>query len=648
MLIIFPLISFIIFFLIFSKLNYCWRSSTLLTALVWSLISTVFTEILSAFKLLNFNEILGLWICTIIGSSLIYVQLSPVQISPPKSERQKTPPILIGLLGGIVFIFAVIGLIAIISPPNNWDSMTYHMSRVVHWMQNQSLAHYPTYYPPQLFHPPGAGITILHFQILSGGDHFANLVQWFSAIGSAIGVSLIAKQLGADGRGQIFAAVFSATIPMGILQASSTQNDYVVCFWVICFVYYVLLELSADIRQSQPLKVGATLGIALFTKTTAYIFCFPFFLWWMIAGIKRWRVKIWQPLLIIIVVAIAINIGHYWRNFELFGSPIGATPQYAQHYQVKIFTVATFLSNVIRNLSLHVGTKISFLNGLMMAGVNFLHRLLGIDTNDPRISWWGEDKFYIPGLSFNENNAGNPIHLILILAAIAIFLRRQQLRKQPQLAIYITAIIGAFLIICLMLKLQPWQSRHHLTLFVLFAPFIGIVFANLSHRQIVNYLACSLILLSLPWVFNNKFRPIIGNQNIFNTSRNDLYFTNRPRLIEPYNQAVNFIKSQNCQNIGLSFWNDNAWEYPFWVLLSEKIKPAPSIENVTARNNITSIKLEIPPYSTFDPCAIIYFQSNKIPGKSISQNLVIKNQIYVESWSFPPLRVLLKKSRDGT
>ncbi|MCS7249274.1 MAG: hypothetical protein NZ840_13700, partial [Anaerolineales bacterium] len=44
-------------------------------------------------------------------------------------------------------------------------------------------------------------------------------------IGAALGVSSIAEQLGAGVWGQLFAAVLSASIPMGILQGSSTQND---------------------------------------------------------------------------------------------------------------------------------------------------------------------------------------------------------------------------------------------------------------------------------------------------------------------------------------------------------------------------------------------------------------------------------------
>lgn len=116
-------------------------------------------------------------------------------------------------------------LLLIVSPPNNWDSMTYHMSRVAHWIQNHSVAHYPTYNLPQLFHPPFNSFTIMHLQILSGRDTFANLVQWWAMIGSIIGTSLIAKQLGAKERGQILAAVFCATLPLGILKEKKETID---------------------------------------------------------------------------------------------------------------------------------------------------------------------------------------------------------------------------------------------------------------------------------------------------------------------------------------------------------------------------------------------------------------------------------------
>ena len=125
--------------------------------------------------------------------------------------------------------------------------MTYHMSRVAHWIQNQSVAHYPTNIPRQLELAPWAEFTVTHFQLLTGGDRLANSVQWFSMAGSLLGVSLIAQQLGAGVVGQVLAVVFAATIPMGILQGSSTQNDYVVTFWLICVAYYTLSVIKQEL-----------------------------------------------------------------------------------------------------------------------------------------------------------------------------------------------------------------------------------------------------------------------------------------------------------------------------------------------------------------------------------------------------------------
>ena len=43
---------------------------------------------------------------------------------------------------------------------------------------------------------------------------------------------LIARELGAERRGQIMAVVVCATLPTGILQASSAKNEWVLTFWL--------------------------------------------------------------------------------------------------------------------------------------------------------------------------------------------------------------------------------------------------------------------------------------------------------------------------------------------------------------------------------------------------------------------------------
>ena len=143
-------------------------------------------------------------------------------------------------------------------------------------------------------------------------------------VGSIVGVSLLAK---APARrlsgGRFFAAVVCATIPMGILQGSSTQTDYVVSFWLVCFVYFVMLLTKKD-NLFYTLATGAALGLAILTKATAYLFAFQFLL---LLGLSSARQRNGRRRMLYIglalVAAFVANFGHYARNYDLYGSPLG-------------------------------------------------------------------------------------------------------------------------------------------------------------------------------------------------------------------------------------------------------------------------------------------------------------------------------------
>ena len=140
--------------------------------------------------------------------------------------------------------------------------MTYHMPRIVHWLRNHSVAFYPTNDLRQLSLQPWAEYAMLQLHALAGGDWFDNLVQWFSMTGCVIGVSLIAEMVGATPSGQVLAALFCATIPEGILEASGAKNDYSLCFWLVCLVYYLLAFRRAG-TLGNALGIGGALGTCL-------------------------------------------------------------------------------------------------------------------------------------------------------------------------------------------------------------------------------------------------------------------------------------------------------------------------------------------------------------------------------------------------
>ena len=505
--IILPLLSFVLLFLIQNNRldkgedgnRSCWRNSFLSASVIWALLVTISTELLSIFHAITFGWLVFVWGLIALILLIIFFSL-PNKIQQVESLKiVKLSPFDTLSLCGIAFIVLTTVMIAIISPPNTWDSMTYHMSRVVHWMQNQSVLHYPTHIQRQLFLSPWAEFSIMHFQILIGSDRFANLVQWFSMVGSLIGVSLIAKQQGASLRGQIMAALIVATIPMGILQSSSTQTDYVVSFWLVCFVYF-LVKAKKDSNMINSLYTGASLGLAVLTKATAYFYAFPFMVWFGLSEWRRLRWRLWKPFVIILTIALSINVCHYARNIDLYNSPISDAP-YRDMNSNEVINLSSIISNSVRNISLHIGAPSIHVNKFLETAVNHLHRLLGIDINDQRTTFLNE-KFNIL-FSFHEDAAGNLVHLVLILLALFLFLLMREQMKSLKLGYYPIALAFGFLLLCIFIKWTPWHSRYHLPLFVLCSTFVAITLSHVLWQKITNSIIIILLLLALPFVFNN-------------------------------------------------------------------------------------------------------------------------------------------------
>ena len=547
------------------------------------------------------------------------------------------------LLLSVGLIVIAIALIAIVAPPNNWDSMNYHMTRVVHWIQNQSVAHYPTSYTPQLYQNPWSEFAILHWQILSGVDYFANLVQLFSMVGCIVGNSLIAQQLGADLRGQVFTAVVSATIPMGILQASSTQNDYILAFWVVCLAYYVIKTVQHGKQTTWDiyLLLAGSLGLAILTKGTAYFYIFPFLVWLTLSQIRYLRWQVWKPAVIVAIIAICINISHWLRNYNLFGSPLGEP----NDYKNEILGINVLISNILRNIALHIGTPIGIINAINHKIIQIIHTFIGIADNDPRTTFLTKN-FFVPGtwstfgFTGNENSAGNFLHILLIFTCIIIFIFKKEFRRQSQVTVYLITVLGTFVVFCYLVKWQPWHSRLHLSWFVLTSPFIGLLLSQLNRKKLINYLAVFLILSSLPWVFLNRYRPLIGSNNIFQASRIEQYFINRPHLFQPHSQAVEFLKTKQCDDIGLAFEND-AWEYPFWIMLQENQGRKFHLQHINVTNK-SAIKENLYPYIDFEPCGVIYIKPRQNKQDN-QQEIKFEDQTFVKEWDSQYVAVFLEK-----
>ena len=249
---ILPISAFILLFLLLSHNGAKQGKSYITSLLLWGILISVATEGLSLIGALSQTGVLIFWISINLILVGLFIKLRVDVLAQIKIIYQallSEGPILIP----VILISVITLVIAILSAPNFWDAITYHLSRVAHWAQNGSINHYITNDARQLVLPPFPEFVILHFYLLMGADLFANLLQWFSMVSSAIIVFLLAKQLGGKQMGRSFAAIVAITIPFGILQATSVQSDYILAMWslVIILVFPVAVtKISASLTTS--------------------------------------------------------------------------------------------------------------------------------------------------------------------------------------------------------------------------------------------------------------------------------------------------------------------------------------------------------------------------------------------------------------
>ncbi|VVB51863.1 Dolichyl-phosphate-mannose-protein mannosyltransferase [uncultured archaeon] len=609
--------SFLLLYLFFRPLTSGWRQALLSAAVSYGVIAVVIVEALSAVGLLALPGFLLSW--------TLVVAVAAIKIHKTRWDgipKLRIPRDQIILLTAVGLLVAAVGAAAIFAPPNTWDSMTYHMSRVAHWTQNQNINHYPTAILRQIYSTPAAEFLLLNVYILCGGDSFVNLIQWASMIGCIIGITLIAKQLGIPQRGQVFTAVFCATIPMGLLEGSSTQTDYVTSFWVVCAAYYILrLKNFSKPSFADISAAAASVGMAFLTKPTAYLAVPPFILLYLIFS-RHTRLERVRNVCLILLIAVLISSGHIARNFVLFGTSFSP-------YSISIngkYGVNVFASNLLRTAALHLGaTPFPAVNGLVNQTVYALHDAINTDVND-RQTTYGSTRFAVSYV-FHEDLSGNPFHLLLALCAIAYLTLRHRRRE---LLTYLAAVVLGFLLFCFFLKWSPWNSRLHLSFFVLFSPVVGFVLADFRSRNVGFAVCLALVVFAVPYVLWNASRPLYGERTVFNVPREAQYFANQMVIAVPYRGAADFIASRGCSDVGLLVREDD-YEYPLWVLLSERIKGGLRIEHVALAKDNPSVKLQ----KDFTPCAVFSVRF-KDPV------LFVQSVKYVPGWSSQPVAVYVK------
>ena len=603
MLTILPVLAYVGLLLLVGNLQreWEWRRCLLRAAVLWGTYLVVVTEGLSLLRGVTPTNLALAWGLAIlaVAARLTLLKRRAGLLRRPRIAFPASIFERLALLG-LLAILSLTALVAWLTPPQTWDSLNYHMSRVAHWAQERSVEPFATGIEIQNSMPPAAEFAVLHFYVLSGGDRLANFVTWFAMLGSVAGASYVAKQLGAKSRGQWMAAMFAASIPMGIVQASSTMTDYVVAFWMICVATESVALMKGEGEKHVVFYLSLAAGLALLTKPTAAAYLLPFAVLVGITLVRRVPLgrASWMAVVAVALVA-AINGGHWVRTISLYGGPI--PPTRFQLHANKARNLQGVVSNLIRNASLHAGTPSPYLNKGIFLSILAVHDLLGIDASDPRTTRHSE--FRIRQTNTNELTTGNPAHLLIILAAAGIVAVRGR-GWPPALLIYGLTVASTVLVFSFVFKWQIFGSRYHLPFFILSAPLMGYIVERVFSSTVVSLLGLLLVLFSWPWLTGIRSRPLIPIPDrpyiscVIVEPRDKMYFGNAPELEAPYETMTELIRSAGCSKVGI-FLSGNGVEYPIWALLGAP-RASLQIEWIVAG---TSSERYAKP--DFHPCAVI-------------------------------------------
>jgi hypothetical protein len=288
-----------------------------LTGFVLAAYLVGFTEVIAITLALSIVHALTRWTLFAGVAGVFAIALGPWlrRAAPTPSLRDGVATLRDALREPILAVLAVavaVGLVysaalATLTPPNDWDAMTYHLARAAFWIQQQAVAYVPDTLVLRInVNPPNAEVGTVFTMLLSGGDRYVGLVQYTAMLATAVAVYGIAGRTGLERRAALFGALVFLTLPLVALQGSTALNDIVVASFLVTATYFLLGEAKVELALG-----GLALALAIGTKFTALI-ALPLVALVVLLGQPRRR---W-PAVALGAVA-GVGLGSYWLIVNL-------------------------------------------------------------------------------------------------------------------------------------------------------------------------------------------------------------------------------------------------------------------------------------------------------------------------------------------
>jgi hypothetical protein len=453
--------------------------------------------------------------------------------------------IALAMLGGMVLVSALA------YPPNNWDSMTYRLARVAHWLQLGAVGAYDTNVARQVVLPPGAEYLVLVLQGISGSDRLASLVQFGAWILLAAAAPPLARIFGAPRRLAPYAAILVAASPLAVQEASSTQNDLVAGILAVAMVISALpfVHRRATWRTSDLALTVLAVAAGLVTKPTSAVVAAPFLIWGGVVAIGTLHSRhAWRRVagaLPALVIAAAV-VGPFERaRASVPPDPSLLAPFVYRHSETLRERAVNAVRGVVRNVPLPIAA-LDRLSPEETVGCP-TRRSLCLESN----------------LAFREDyTASIGQAIVVVLAMVAGLLRARRLPRRTGAAL--VSLMGAWLLFHALFRDNVWTPRLHVAYFALAPVALGAFRGwteRIPGRVTVLIVAGTLVAFAGVAAAKTARRPL--NATALATARDEAnYYRDGPGgTVDQHEAVLRWLVSSGCQRLGL-YIGEDSYDYP--------------------------------------------------------------------------------------
>lgn len=580
-------ILLIIFFGLYPKMKI---DRVIYAVVVWNAWSYILVEILSHYHRLNrigiacawgmldfilFVSILAKRKCVVLREYKHFFELL-------KQKWVYVLPLFLALI--------VLGL-AIVTVPYNWDSMTYHLSRIAYWAQNESVAHYAVEDVRQLSSPVLAEFVNVQVYILSERkDQLLNLLQTGSYILNAFLVFEIARKIGCKEKFALLGTLLFMTMPIAFAEALTTQVDQFATIWFLIFIYYFIDLFESEkivFSQGNVLKgivMGLCVSLGYLAKPSVDIGMAVLLLFLFIKCIYRKDkfivlAKLTLCVLPFVMLPLIPELIRNYQTFSAFSDPIAGKRQL-----VGTFAPNYLFINMVKNFAHNFPNIYLYDSAEWIAKiVMVLARLLRVEINDVSISEDGQQYVMNSVPDYGHDTATNPVVMILMVISLiyCIMYFKTNKGKGRMYTIYVTI---SFMIFCAFVRWEPFISRYMLAYLAALCPMIAWQVQEISEKDKVLLLRQAVVPIICFCIITEAFSLIRYHQEIWHEEasvRPYAYFYHNKSLKEDYFEVTQWTKDNHYQKVGLCI-SSNQFLWPIWSMLEERDI---EIQYVLVKNN---------------------------------------------------------------